>query len=274
MDANPLILLVSALLLMVWQTWRGWRLGLARQLVNLLALIAAYAVAIFGGRLVLPVLRPLGYPDMLLAVVSGAVLGLIIFGAISGLGALLFKKTSQQSLGLVRMGYGATGAAIGLLFGLFTVWLMVLGIRVLGTVAESEVRVARADALMHQPGKVVQRLAGMKHSLEQGRTGEMMNQVDPIPADFYGLLHKISLTVSNPESVNRFLHYPGAQELAEHPRIQALQRDPTVTREIEDRNYLALLRNEQIVQAANDPELHRLVRRFELQKALDYALRN
>ncbi len=273
-DADSFIFLISALLLILWQTWRGWRLGAARQVVNLAGLIAAYAVAIFGGRLAVPVLRPLGYPDMILALVSGAILGMIVFVGISGTGALLFKKTSQQSVGLVRMGYGATGAFIGLLFGVFTVWLMVLGIRILGTVAESEVRVARKDASRHQPGSMVQGLVEMKRSLEQGRTGEVVNHVDPIPADVYGLLHKISLTVSNAESVNRFLRFPGSQELAAHPKIQALQRDPTVTREIADRNYLALLRNEQIVRAANDPELHQLVSRFELHKALDYALRN
>ena len=64
----------------------------------------------------------------------------------------------------------------------------------------------------------------------------------------------------------------GAKELTEHPRIVALQRDPDVTREIEGRDYFALLRNERIVSAANDPELHALVRQFELEKALDYAL--
>ena len=79
--------------------------------------------------------------------------------------------------------------------------------------------------------------------------------------------------VSSDESVARFLSYPGVQPLAEHPKIVALQSDPQVSREVLERDYLALLRNERIVAAANDPEVAVLLRQFEFQKALDYAIR-
>ena len=55
-----------ALILIAFEIVRGWRLGLVRQLIRLLALAAAYATAIFAGRLLLPVLRPLiQAPDFL-----------------------------------------------------------------------------------------------------------------------------------------------------------------------------------------------------------------
>jgi hypothetical protein len=273
-DPAQLLFFFSAILLILWRMWRGWRLGVVRQVINLVALGLAYAAAIFGGRLAAPVLRPLGFPDLVLAILCGALLGVIVYGAISVTGAVIFKRTAHQSVGLVRLGYGAAGAAIGAVFGLVTVWAIVLGIRVLGTVAESEIAIAKTDVHSTPPGRAARSLAGMKHSLEEGPTGRVIDRTDPIPVEFYELLQKLSLTVSNPERVKRFLDYPGARELAEHPRIQALQDDPEIAREIHARNYLALLRNDQIVRAANDPDLIRIIRNFELQKALDHALRN
>jgi hypothetical protein len=83
---------------------------------------------------------------------------------------------------------------------------------------------------------------------------------------------KIGRIVSSAESTDRFFHFPGAQSLAEHPKIVALRQDPTVLREINARNYVGLLKNHRLVDALNDPELTALIRRFEFEKALDYSL--
>jgi hypothetical protein len=113
----------------------------------------------------------------------------------------------------------------------------------------------------------------MKQSLEQGPAGAMVQQVDPIPGTLYGLLHKLGMMVSDDKRVDRFLSYPGVKPLLAHPKIAALQNDPVITRDIVNRNYLALLRNPRIVTAANDTEIGELMRKFEFEKALDYALR-
>ncbi|MGH7939142.1 MAG: hypothetical protein ACRD5Z_00165, partial [Bryobacteraceae bacterium] len=63
-----------ALILVAFEIVRGWRLGLVRQLIRLLALAAAYATAIFAGRFLLPVLRPfIRAPNFLISIVAGAV---------------------------------------------------------------------------------------------------------------------------------------------------------------------------------------------------------
>lgn len=268
---------------MAWMTFRGWRMGLVRQVISLVALGCAYFVAIFGGRILVPILRPLGIPDGLLGVVGGAVLGIAVFSGLSLFGAVLFKRTAQQRVGIVRFGYGATGAVFGALMGLAMVWISILAIRVLGTVAETQIEAARHPVsvvrgvptprpIPEPPGAMVRGLAQIKHSLEQGTAGAMVEQVDPIPGTLYGVLSRLGQMISSEKSIDRFLSYPGVKTLTQHPKIAALNSDPEITRDLIARNYFALIRNERIIAAANDVEIAQLMAKFEFEKALDYAL--
>ena len=45
------VFLSFAVVLILFEVVRGWRLGLLRQLIRLVALVAAYAAAFFGGSL-------------------------------------------------------------------------------------------------------------------------------------------------------------------------------------------------------------------------------
>src|SRR2546430_13382915 len=130
-----------ALILIAFEIVRGWRLGVVRQIVRLLALAAAYTAGFFGGRFFLPLLRPLlRVPDLFISIAAGAILALIVYAAISTLGAILFKRTGQQSAGLVRLLYGICGAMLGVFFGLFSVWLVVVAIRSIGAIANADLR--------------------------------------------------------------------------------------------------------------------------------------
>jgi uncharacterized membrane protein required for colicin V production len=131
-DSWPLVLLAVGAIIVLLQAWRGWRLGIVRQVISLLAIVLAYAAAFLGGRHLVPFLRPIGLPDQLLGIAGGALLGTFVFLGVSLLGAVLFKKTSDQSIGLIRFGYGASGALVGGLFGVFLVWVAILGIRCSG----------------------------------------------------------------------------------------------------------------------------------------------
>ena len=201
------------------------------------------------------------------------------------MGTILFKKTSQQDVGMIRFGFGASGAAVGALYGIFLVWIAILAIRLLGSVAETRIAVGKQPRSLPgnstpapgpaqpDPGSVVTGLAHMKQSLEQGAAGSMVQQVDPIPGTLYGILHKLGTMVSDEASVARFLSYPGVKPLLAHPKIAALQNDPEITRDIVKRDYFGLLRNSHILAAANDSEIGELMRKFEFEKALDYAIR-
>lgn len=282
-DSWQLIFFASAAVLVLLQARRGWRLGFVRQLISILALAGSYLAAFFGGPLLIPLLRPIGLPDQLLRVAGGMVLGAAVYLGIAIFGALLFKKTSQQGIGLIRLGYGATGAVLGGLFGLFIVWAAVVAIHVLGTLAETDVNASRPPVAAidgrksrrpapEPPSVVAQGLVHMKHSLEQGPAGAVFEKIDPIPSTLYRTLAQLGQMMASEQSVERFLKYPGMETVTTHPKITALQNDPTITRDVLARNYLGLLRNEKIVAAANDAELGGLLRKLEFQKALDQAV--
>ena len=275
-----------ALILILFEVVRGWRLGLVRQMVRLLALGLAYAAAIFGGKLVLPLLRPfLQVPDLFLSVLAGAILALVVYAVINALGALLFKRTEQQPAGIIRLLYGLSGGALGIFFGLFTIWLVVVAIRSIGSIASAQLHAQKAAQARISPAtarpspspgpadaqSLVQSLARLKNSIEQGPLGETVKAVDVVPAQTYQTLGKVGNVATDPRSAERFLSYPGASELTENPKIVALRDDPEIILLIQQQRFLELLQNPKLIEAVNDPALAAQVRSFDFQKALDYA---
>jgi hypothetical protein len=275
------IFLSFALVIILFEVVRGWRIGVVRQGVRLVALITAYAAAIFGGRLLLPVFRPLlQVPDFFISLGAGALLALLAYAVINVMGAILFKRTGQQSAGFVRVVYGACGAALGIFFGLFSVWLVIVAIRSLGAIASAGVHTQASP--QHPPTPLtttppttpppmIASLAKLKNSIELGSLGEAVKAVDVVPANTYQTLGKVGTIVSNPQSAERFLSYPGAKELTGNPKIVALRQDPEIIELIKQQRFLDLLQNPKLIEAVNDPALAAEVRSFEFQKALDYA---
>ena len=281
---DPLLIcfFAAAALVVALKAWHGWRLGIVRQSADLVGLACAYFCAVFGGRVLAPVLFLLGVPSGVSGIAGGALLGLVVYFTCTILSGILFKKTSQQTVGVIRFGYGAAGAVIGGMMGLFVVWIAVLGIRLLGTVAKSQLEAARrplvavrgkpAPKPIPHPGSLVRGLAHIKESLELGAAGAVVEHVDPIPGTLYTLLTKVGEMISNEQSIDRFLAYPGVKMLTQHPKIAALQSDPEIAKQLVAQNYFALVRNEHIIRAANDREIGELMAKFEFEKALDYAL--
>jgi hypothetical protein len=281
-----------AAILLLLQVARGWRLGLPRQLVRLGALLAAYSTALFGGKLLLPWLRPiLRVPDFLITAFAGAILAMIVYSVVNTVGAILFKRTDQQSSSTVRLVWGASGAALGLLFGLFFIWLTVVGIRSIGAIAEAEVNARAPSKIMPfeerplRPRAQARRtasdvpdqdsltfsLARLKKSIELGPVGDVVKQADVLPSGIYETLAKVGEVFSNPQRAARFLSYPGVTELANNPKILALRADPEITRLLEEGRLWALIQDERLIDAANDPELAAELKKFDLKKALEYA---
>jgi membrane protein required for colicin V production len=281
------VLFVSfAFILIAFEIVRGWRLGLLRQAVRLLALVCAYGAAIFGGQLLLPIVQPfLRLPDFFISIVAGALLALLVYLVINVLGGILFKRTGQQSAGLVRLLYGICGAAFGIFFGLFGVWLVVVAIRSLGAIAGAEMPAtagaphsfAAVATLAPSPRPaspaIAVSLAKLKNSIELGSLGEAVKAVDVVPAQSYQTLGKVGSMVSDPRSAERFLSFPGAKELTENPKIVALRDDPEIIELIRQQRFLELLQNPKLIEALNDPALAAEARSFDFQKALDYALK-
>jgi hypothetical protein len=284
-----LVFISFALVLVLFEILRGWKRGIARQLARLGALIAAYFVAFYAGRFAVPFLRPvLKMPDAILSVLAGAALALVVYAVITGLGTMLFKRTSQHNSAFVRFFYGLSGAVLGIFFGAFLVWMVVFGVRSLGTVADAKVHQEAAEqnnTVLHavdrrrplsetneESATLTTSLARLKNSLELGVVGDAVKKADVVPTKTYETLGKLGKIVSDPASAQRFLSFPGAHQLSENPKIVALRDDPEITEMISRGRFLDLLQNQKILDAANDPELRAGIMKFDLQGALNYAL--
>lgn len=281
-----------AVILILLEIIRGWRLGILRQLVRVAAIVAAYATAFFCGDQLVPLLRPIvSVPDFVLSAVAGAILAILVYALIAGLGSVLFKRTAQQSSGSVRLLYGLSGAFVGLLFGAFFIWLLLIGIRSIGSIAEAQVKaksVTNADAgpnptRRYLPGhgpsprptldadSLAPLLARLKNSVELGTTGGLIKKADVMPDGVYQTLTDASVVLANPETAQRLLSHPATAELSEHPKIVALRDDPELIAIVREGRMFELLSHPKVVEAANDPDLAARVKRFDLKKALDDA---
>jgi len=281
-----------AVILLLFEVVRGWRLGLMRQLARVAALVAAYVAAFFGGRLLVPILRPFfKMPDIVLSILGGAVFAVVIYALVSGIGMVLFKRTDQRNSKLLQLIYGFTGAIVGFFFGAFILWMIVASVRVVGAIADAQVR-GRASSTDNGQSPTVHALdvrqrylsgsseesaalgillARLKNSLELGPLGNALKQADPVSPKTYETLEKVAGVFSSPKRAQKFLTFPGARELSEHPKIVALRDDPEISEMIAQGRFLDLLQDARIIDAANDPALANRLKKFDLQKALDYA---
>lgn len=279
-----------AVILILFEIIRGWRLGILRQLMRVAAVIAAYAAGFFGGNMAVPLLRSMvTMPDIVLSALGGAILALLAYAIVASLGNILFKRTAQQSSGLLRLVYGSTGALVGLFFGAFFIWLILVGIRSVGSIASAQVEARRrtsiSSGLTAQPRRpdgtpaqtdldadsLMILLARLKNSVEIGVVGDVVKKTDAMPDGVYQTLGDMGTVLANPEMARRFLSYPGAKELGEHPKIVALRNDPEIAEMIAQGRIVELLRDRRIIDAANDPTLAARARQFDLKKALEFA---
>jgi hypothetical protein len=286
------VFLSFAAVLLLFELLRGWRLGIMRQLMRGAAIIAAYATAWFGGGLLVPLLRPiLSWPDFVISMIGGALLAMIVYGVISSLGSILFKRTAQQSSGSMRFAYGLSGALVGLCFGAFFLWLILVGIRAVGSIAEAQVQARSPAGISKGPSartinprledpaplrnldadSVAVFIARLKSSVELGQVGNLIKKTDVTPDSVYQTLNDIGTVAADPQSAQRFLSFPGAVELAQHPKIVALRNDPEIAEIIAQGRILELLNHPRLREAANDPTLVERVKKFDLKKALEYA---
>jgi membrane protein required for colicin V production len=272
------LLLVLAGLLVLVKAWHGWRLGVVRQVFGLAALALGWGCGYMGARTVGALLAPLvPLPERVLAALGGMALGLVVYLSITIVSAILFKKTGDQTVTLVRLLYGLGGALIGAVYGLALVAVFALGLRLLGSVAETKLALERAPLFRASRGAtsdvLAQKLAAAKLALEAGPAGTMLRRVDPVPTSAYSVLTKLATLVASQRSMERLASYPGVKPVLEQPKVAALMNDPEMNRALAEHRYLALISNPRLIAAADDPEVARRLRAVDLEKALDYALR-
>jgi len=262
MQLSSTWLWLAAGLYLLFEIWRGWRRGVVRHGISVLALLTAGGVGwIFAWMtgLVADLVVPFPYPVG--RVLFGLAAGLAFYAAAVVLSSLLFRKTSEQEPGLGRLLYGAGGAVFGLVFGLLILWGGLSIFRALGAVAE-----ARPEVAAEAP------LVAIKESLEEGVTGRLVDKVDIVPANVYGLITKLLRVTQSPEATARFFEYPGTQELLAGGNLGQFFTDPDLAEAAAGGNVFGLLTNPKLFEIASDPGVQQAVTGFDLEKALDYAL--
>jgi hypothetical protein len=265
--------------------WNGWRQGVARQGMTLLAVASAYAAGFFGRKTAMPAFQFLGYPELVTEIIGGVAAGMLTYIAINGVSRIAFKKTKDVENRGRRLRSGAMGAALGFAFAALLFVVSYYAIRMMGTIAASKIQVAETDAQQakrnpahaafpaEEPNAFIKGLAKLNNALNEGQTGEILHRVDRVPPNVYATLFKLGLMVSREESVERFLGYPGVAALAHHPKITNLKNDPTVGALLESKSYLKLLKNEKVVALANDQEFAVEIKKMDFEKALDHAIK-
>ncbi len=259
---------LGALLFLLWEIWSGWRRGVVRSGIHFCAFVFSGFLGILAGQATAFVAEKMlpGY-GLFVGALVGSVVTLVVLALALILGAVLFKRTGQQSSGMVRLFYGGGGAFFGLLTGLFLLWGGITIIRTFGVVAQT----AMGDRPPTQAPPVARAMVKLKDSLELGPAGKVVESVDVVPPGIYEMIVRIGKMSSDQEAMMRFLDYPGMQEILQHPRVTALLSDPSVTLAAQEHNFLALMQNKALLEAVNDPTLQKKLAGLDLQKALDYA---
>ncbi len=267
--------------------WSGWRQGFFRQLMTLMAIVSAYAMAWYGGGTVAPLFNFLRYPAPVTYLIGSVVAGLATFISIRILRQILFKKTAQHKPGALRTSYAVLGALMGIVFGGILLFLSSDIIRLLGTLASMHVQTAElmktlpppapgqpAPTPVEPPNALVRSLAKLSTALDSGPTGEFFKHYDPVPTKVYGTIAKLALVVSNQTALNHFMAYPGVEKLAKHPKLIALRNDPSVAELLASNSYLKLLRHEKVVALASDPDFAAEIKKVNFDEALTAALKS
>ena len=256
----------------LYNVWRGWRLGVVRGVLRLAALFCAWIGGSGAAGVTATVMTFFTrQPPLLAPAIIGLGVGLAIYLVISLISRMLFKTTGEHE-GMVRFGFGFCGAIFGVIYGLLFLWAGITLIRGMGACGELRAVQARNDNRSLETEKVALALIKLKASLELGVTGQTLKQADPLPSSFYDNIVKLSMIGGDQVTLERFFQYPKTQEVLKNPKIAAILRDPALEKASQSRNILPLLRNKNFQAAASDPKVLEELRDFDLTAALNFAL--
>ncbi len=264
------------LLIITMNVWSGWQNGVVRQVLRVAAILIAYLVGYKIGPLVgliIPDISVLGSAqNAIVSILTGLATYLILRLVVN----ILFRKTREQESFLVRLVYGAGGAFIGLLFSVVFLVALLSGIRLLGTVADAQFRVAkeRRTPLPNDSRTVVMsQFSKAREAVTNGPLAPVVETIDPTPADLYRTLDKIATVSSDPDAMGRFMDFRGTRKLMEDPLLKGLADDPAIQTLAGNKKYFTLMQNPKVFRALEDENLRGKLKSFELMKALDFALK-
>ncbi|MEY2603471.1 MAG: hypothetical protein QOH31_1252 [Verrucomicrobiota bacterium] len=203
------------------------------------------------------------------ALLLGFGIWLFAYNLLVFVGGIIFKRTRDQDLAIVRLVFGVGGAIIAVVYAFLQIWVIVVGIRILGRVAEDQIAVQSSRNAVSS-GLVVG-LARLKNSLELGSGKVVLDQLDPVPPEAYRRLDQCTRLLANPRAIGRLLESPALRGIWENPRIRALQADPEILEAIRRGDFLSILSNPKVFALWTDPSIRAVLSGDQIQAACDYA---
>lgn len=267
----------SAGIWLLTSTWLGWRRGVVRQAASLVGLALAVAAGFWLGPLIEPIVPALGLPNFLRPLLGGCLVGALIWGGVSTLSHIIFRRTEDQGFGLIRLFYGFSGAALGLLSGLTVLALAAWGVRFFGSFAEGlhqgtksaiQAKGKGRPHLAPEPAPLV----FLKKSIEDSAAGALLWKLDPLSPGVYPRVQKMGQVLTNPIARDRLLADPSMDALARNAKILALKSDPDLQDALRAGNVWEVLRHPKVQLAAADAQLLTQFRTINLDNILDRAL--
>lgn len=255
----------------VYSLVRGWAHGPLRLLVKPAALLLTWVlVRTFGAAATGLVARSTGWPAPLSSLVGTGALAFVGYQALCLLGRTAFKRTRDYAEPLTRTILGVTGGLLGLAYGLFWVWAVVLLIRLAGNFAAEQS--AGALAAGSAPDPWVTNTVRLQASVESGLGKSLVDACDPVPPWVYQRLDQIARLLASPVALQRLVTYPGFQRAWDDPQVRALATDPAIAQDLQRGKYWAVLANPRLWDLLNGPHWREILCGPQFDAALRYAL--
>jgi hypothetical protein len=284
-----IIFLTMAAVFLLTKALGGFMSGGPRQFMGLVALVAAYGSAIYAGPRLAPWLDDyLAAPDFIVIPVGGAVVAVVVYLVIVGLGVYAFESARELKPGKKKTAYQVTGFIVGTVYGAAILGVVLIAINFLGTISNASVHAAVRNQIEDaelqaqtrgtnvtteiRAGGPAQFFARLQNSLRMGPGEEVVSTLDPVPDEVYETVDNALRVMTDPEAVARFGRHPEMRDFLEHPKIVALANDPNIAQMAEERQFVRLLRDPKIIEAANDQELRQVLGQSDFREALRFAL--
>lgn len=264
---------IAALSWLLFEMWRGWKLGVIRGIVKIFLLIAAWmgaSAAAAGTSAALAIV--FRTPSTVIPTAIATVVGVIIYFLGTLFAGFLLKRTEHHH-GFLHTIFGIGGACCGLLFGLFFLWGGISLVRSLGLLGEMRVMEAQRNGSPLKDQSLSCNLVRLERSLEMGPVGEFLVSTDPLSSAFYENSRKSMKVMQDPEAFQRFLHSPDVERLLMNPRFNRVLSNPKLQEELKVGNIPAFWTNPDVQALLHDPQLMKEIKQFDLSRALNYALK-
>ncbi len=247
-------LLIVFAICVAYATIRGCFRGLLLQLLVPLAIGGSALIVYFFAD---PFLSLFGMSSATISpgglMLARALLGVLSFYLMMLAGGFLFRRTRDYDLIVSRLISGAGGALLGFIYGLVTVWFLMIFLHVIGRVAEDQVTLQVNRGL--SPAPTISTLARAKASLDSGWLGEVSHWLDPVPGSVYDSIDRWSSILSRPDAVKQLMADPVFRPLGNNPSFQALANDPELSDSIEKGDLLGVVTNPKLVQFFTNGEV-------------------